>query len=68
MIQLLSIGLAVQGAASPHFGLMAHVSSWVQLGTRPRVGAQPQHLFGHQSIYLYPSRVAMVVGFCLDQV
>ena len=29
MIQLASIGLAVQGAASTHFRLMAHVSSWV---------------------------------------
>ena len=33
------------------------------LATRPRVGGRPQHLFGRQSIYLYPSRVAMVVGF-----
>ena len=28
-IQLPSRSLAVQGAASPYFGLMAHVSSWV---------------------------------------
>ena len=58
MTETSSRGFSVQGAVSPYFGPTGHVSGLGPLGTRPRVGARPQHPCGRPPHVIYPLAAA----------